>query len=92
MRTHTLVCLAACLFVRLGQLLIADSARLFSPQIMLADPVRIIEAIVTGVAFLGARAFRIPRTTQWLERRIAEHERGGEKAKIARDKSNVGKS
>ncbi len=54
LRTHMLVCLAACLFVRLGQLLIAESARIFPSQIMRADPVRIIEAIVTGVAFLGA--------------------------------------
>jgi putative Mg2+ transporter-C (MgtC) family protein len=54
LRTHMLVCLAACLFVRLGQLLIADSAEGLSPGLLRADPTRLIEAIVTGVAFLGA--------------------------------------
>lgn len=54
LRTHMLVCLAACLFVRLGLLLIDDSARSMPASSLRADPTRIIEAIVTGVAFLGA--------------------------------------
>ena len=54
MRTHMLVCAGAMLFVRLGTLLIAESAGRFNGGVMRADPVGIIGAIVTGVAFIGA--------------------------------------
>lgn len=61
MRTHMLVCLAAMLFVNVGQLLILDSQSLLNRETLRVDPVRIIEAIVTGVAFLGAgTVFRDP--------------------------------
>lgn len=53
-RTHMLVCVSAMLFVRLGQLLIADSSARFAVQTLRTDPTRLIEAIVTGVSFLGA--------------------------------------
>ncbi len=54
LRTHMLVCMASMMFVRVGQILIADSQRVLNPETLRTDPVRIIEAIVTGVAFLGA--------------------------------------
>lgn len=54
LRTHMLVCLAAMLFVRLGLLLIAESAQAVSPAAIRADPVHIIAAIATGISFLGA--------------------------------------
>lgn len=54
LRTHMLVCLAAMLFIKVGGFLIQHSESDITPAIMRADPVRIIEAIVTGVAFLGA--------------------------------------
>jgi putative Mg2+ transporter-C (MgtC) family protein len=54
LRTHMLVCLAAMLFVKVGQFLIADSQQALSAETLRTDPVRIIEAIVTGIAFLGA--------------------------------------
>ena len=54
LRTHMLVCLAAMMFVRVGQFLIEDSQAMLSHDTLRADPVRIIEAIVTGIAFLGA--------------------------------------
>lgn len=53
LRTHMLVCLAALLFVKIGQFLIADSQATLSENTLRTDPVRIIEAIVTGIAFLG---------------------------------------
>jgi putative Mg2+ transporter-C (MgtC) family protein len=53
-RTHMLVCVSAMLFVRLGQLLIADSSARFAVQTLRTDPTRLIEAIVTGISFLGA--------------------------------------
>lgn len=54
LRTQMLVCLAAMLFVRLGQILIGDSAKDVSPAAVRADPVHIIAAVATGVSFLGA--------------------------------------
>lgn len=54
LRTHMLVCLSAMMFVRVGQFLIADSQQDLDPNTLRTDPVRIIEAIVAGVAFLGA--------------------------------------
>jgi putative Mg2+ transporter-C (MgtC) family protein len=61
LRTHMLVCLSAMLFVRVGQFLIADSQQALNPDTLRTDPVRIIEAIVTGIAFLGAgTVFRDP--------------------------------
>ena len=53
-RTHMLVCLAAMLFVKLGQFLISDSAHYYKPDAVRADPIHIIGAIATGISFLGA--------------------------------------
>jgi putative Mg2+ transporter-C (MgtC) family protein len=56
LRTQMLVCLATMLFVRLGQMLIADSADQVAPASIRADPIHIIAAIATGISFLGAGA------------------------------------
>ncbi|HEX6290860.1 MAG TPA: MgtC/SapB family protein [Herpetosiphonaceae bacterium] len=65
LRTHMLVCLSAMLFVKVGQLLIDDSQRTLDPNTLRTDPVRIIEAIVAGIAFLGAgTVFRDPDATK----------------------------
>lgn len=53
-RTHMLVCLATLLFVRLGQVLIADSAARFPGNYLRTDPTRLIEAIAVGISFIGA--------------------------------------
>jgi putative Mg2+ transporter-C (MgtC) family protein len=53
-RTHMLVCLASMLFIRVGKILIEEAEETFTAQILRADPVRLIEAIVTGIAFIGA--------------------------------------
>jgi putative Mg2+ transporter-C (MgtC) family protein len=61
LRTHMLVCLGALLFVKLGQFLILNAQATMSEVTLRTDPVRIIEAIMTGVAFLGAGTiFRDP--------------------------------
>jgi putative Mg2+ transporter-C (MgtC) family protein len=56
LRTQMLVCMATMLFVRLGQMLIAESASQVAPVSIRADPVHIIAAIATGISFLGAGA------------------------------------
>ena len=64
-RTHMLVCVAALLFVRLGQILIADSAARFPGNYLRTDPTRLIEAIAVGVSFIGAGTiFRDPDETR----------------------------
>jgi putative Mg2+ transporter-C (MgtC) family protein len=54
LRTHAILAAAAALLVGTVDLLIAHFADQTSPVILRADPIRAIEAIVTGVAFLGA--------------------------------------
>src|SRR5437773_2329961 len=54
LRTHMLVCFAAMLFLRIGELLIQDTQGYLSHETLRGDPVRIIEAIVTGISFIGA--------------------------------------
>jgi len=64
-RTHMLVCVATFLFVRLGQLLIADSAERFPGNYLRTDPTRLIEAIAVGISFIGAGTiFRDPDSTR----------------------------
>ncbi|MCI0396071.1 MAG: MgtC/SapB family protein [Chloroflexi bacterium] len=53
LRTHMLVAGAAALLVGLGDVLIARFA-MEDALLVRTDPVRIIEAIITGVSFLGA--------------------------------------
>jgi len=61
LRTHAILASAAALLVGLGDLLISRFAAETLPEVLRADPLRIVEAIVTGVAFLGAGTiFRHP--------------------------------
>lgn len=54
LRTHAILAAAAALLVGLGDLLVTHFADETLPSALRADPLRIVEAIVTGVAFLGA--------------------------------------
>ncbi|MEQ9563696.1 MAG: MgtC/SapB family protein [Woeseiaceae bacterium] len=54
LRTHALLAAAACLLVVLTDTVIAHFAIESAPSLLRTDPVRIIEAVVTGTAFLGA--------------------------------------
>lgn len=61
LRTHSILAAAAALFVGLADLLVSHFADETIPEVLRADPLRIVEAIVTGVAFLGAGTiFRHP--------------------------------
>ncbi len=53
-RTHMLVCLATSLFINVGQMLAHDSREELGIDLLRADPGRLIEAVVTGIAFIGA--------------------------------------
>lgn len=54
LRTHMLVAGAAAFLVALGDVLVSHFDREMSSNALRSDPIRIIEAVVTGVAFLGA--------------------------------------
>lgn len=53
-RTHMLIAGAAALLVGLGDVLIGVFAAAEYGEFLRTDPLRIVEAVVTGVAFLGA--------------------------------------
>lgn len=52
LRTHMFVAGASALLVNLGDVLVSDSG--ISESLLRADPIRVLEAIITGVSFLGA--------------------------------------
>lgn len=53
-RTHMLVAGAAALLVGMGDIIVESYSNSGYDQILRADPVRIVEAVVTGISFLGA--------------------------------------
>lgn len=54
LRTHAILAAAACLLVSLPDVLVEYYTAEVAPEILRADPIRIVEAVVTGTAFLGA--------------------------------------
>jgi putative Mg2+ transporter-C (MgtC) family protein len=64
-RTHMLVAGAAALFVGLGDALLGRFDPVAFPTIIQSDPIRIVEAIITGISFLGAGT--IFRRTEQVE-------------------------
>ncbi|MGH8167888.1 MAG: MgtC/SapB family protein [Woeseiaceae bacterium] len=54
LRTHAILAAAACLLVSLPDVLIEYYMTESATSVLRADPIRIIEAVVTGTAFLGA--------------------------------------
>lgn len=54
LRTHMLVAGAAALLVGLGDVIIQSFETQVSGTSLRSDPIRIIEAVITGVSFLGA--------------------------------------
>ncbi|MCG2589629.1 MgtC/SapB family protein [Rhodohalobacter sulfatireducens] len=53
-RTHMLIAGASTLFVILGDIMIHQFAQRAMPEMLQTDPIRIMEAIITGISFLGA--------------------------------------
>jgi len=54
LRTHMLVAAAAALFLRLGTMIVGEFTLQADGGIVSADPTRVIQAVVTGISFLGA--------------------------------------
>lgn len=53
LRTHMLVAGASALMVLLGNLIVTDFQQTEGSSVIRADPIRIFEAILVGVSFLG---------------------------------------
>jgi putative Mg2+ transporter-C (MgtC) family protein len=54
LRTHMLVAGAAALLIKLGDLLVHYFNQDITTEIIRSDPIRMIQAIVLGISFLGA--------------------------------------
>lgn len=54
LRTHMLIAGAAALIVGLGHLLVLDFSDEAFSELLKVDPVRLIEAVITAVGFVGA--------------------------------------
>lgn len=61
LRTHAILAAAACLLVGLSDPLLARFITENPPAVLRADPIRVVEAIVTGTAFLGAGTIFVNR-------------------------------
>jgi putative Mg2+ transporter-C (MgtC) family protein len=61
LRTHMLVCLSSLMFIKVGEALVVSAHDSRLADTLQTDPVRMIEAVMTGIAFLGAGVvFRDP--------------------------------
>lgn len=67
LRTHAAVATAAALFVGLGNELMEGFAEGGDANLVRSDPTRVIEAIVTGVSFLGAGTIIVRRRAREVE-------------------------
>lgn len=65
LRTHMLVGLSATLFLSLGDLMLKMFATAGDP--VRSDPIRVIEATVAGISFLGAGTIFVSRGTQQVQ-------------------------
>ena len=54
LRTHMLVAAAAALFVGLAHIIVRTFGAGMPDQTVRSDPIRVYEAIITGISFLGA--------------------------------------
>ena len=67
LRTHMLVGGAAALFVALADIVVGSLSAQLGSDLVRSDPVRIIEAVVTGVSFLGAGTIVLRRRERQVE-------------------------
>ena len=67
LRTHMLVAGTAALFVALGTVIVDDFTESMDVSLVRSDPIRILEAIVTGISFLGAGTIFRDRSNNKVE-------------------------
>ena len=54
LRTHIFICMTAAMFMLLGRAVVWQFEQTTSPEAAIADPTRILHAVVLGISFLGA--------------------------------------
>lgn len=62
LRTHIMIAGTAALLVSLGDTFAAKAAAAGAPAVVHADPIRLVEAVVAGIGFLGAGTILRNRT------------------------------
>lgn len=67
LRTHMLVAGTAALLVALGDVIVLHFDLGLSEGVVRADPIRIVEAIITGISFLGAGTIIYHRSKNVVE-------------------------
>jgi putative Mg2+ transporter-C (MgtC) family protein len=67
LRTHMLVAGAAALFVALSDVIIKHFDVVLGGELVRSDPIRIIQAVITGVSFLGAGTIIRRSSTRQVE-------------------------
>jgi putative Mg2+ transporter-C (MgtC) family protein len=67
LRTHMLMAGAASVMVALGPLIVEGLGATVPDQVLRADPIRVIVAVITGVSFLGAGTIMRRATEQHVE-------------------------
>lgn len=67
LRTHLLVAAAAAALVELGPVIVAQYAQTIGDESMRSDPLRVVEAVITGVTFLGAGTIIFQRDRRSVE-------------------------
>lgn len=67
LRTHILVAGATTLFVTLGNELVQRFGAELGDQVIRSDPLRLVEAVITGVSFLGAGTIIRHRSDELIE-------------------------
>lgn len=66
-RTHAILAAAAALLVGTANMLVEHFSGDTAPSILRADPIRVVEALVAGVGFLGAGTIFRDRSNQSVE-------------------------
>jgi putative Mg2+ transporter-C (MgtC) family protein len=67
LRTHILVAGAAALLIAVGEVTVSDQANEIGERITRTDPIRIIEATIVGISFLGAGTIIRDRSQNHIE-------------------------
>jgi putative Mg2+ transporter-C (MgtC) family protein len=67
LRTHMLMAGAASIMVALGPLMVEGLGATVSNEVLRADPIRLIVAVITGVSFLGAGTILRRRSEPHIE-------------------------
>lgn len=67
LRTHIMVSSVSTLFIALGLIAVGEFSSRYPNEIIKSDPIRVLQAIITGISFLGAGTIIRQRTEGGIE-------------------------